>query len=426
MAFDDAVQRDQVSLGVLVTAVPRDVVDEAVAAAGVLEKRSDAKLPAHVTAYLTLALALFAGDDYEEVVQKVTGSLDAWGCWNASWSAPTASAISQARKRLGPDVMPAIAEAVFGPAAGEVSPVASSMALGRTRGAFACGRRLVSIDGCDFDLPDTPANVEEFGYAGSGEKRSVFPKARVVTLTECGTHALLAAEVRPYSVGEKTMATDLYPRLQSDELLVADRGFYSFRGWCTAADTGAALVWRALTTMHLPIVEVLPDGTYLSLLLDASVRRGHRDTALEAARASEELDPERARVVRVVEYTVPDREGGGSGELIALLTTLTDPAEAGAEQIAAIYAARWEHETGNDQLKTHLRGRAAVLRSRLPDLAYQEVWAHLIVHHAINTLVAKASAAADLDPDRISYSKTLRLIRRTATGTAAFPPSDLG
>ena len=63
-----------------------------------------------------------------------------------------------------------------------------------------------------------------------------------------------------------------------------------------------------------------------------------------------------------------------------------------------------------------------MLRSRLPDLVHQEIWAYLIVHHAITALIAKASAAADLDPDRISYTKALRLIRRTATGTADIPP----
>ena len=80
------VRPDQVSLGVLVNAVPRDLVDDAVAACGVREKRSDGKLPAHVITYLTLALCLFGEDDYTEVATKVTGSRDRWGCWNAAWS----------------------------------------------------------------------------------------------------------------------------------------------------------------------------------------------------------------------------------------------------------------------------------------------------------------------------------------------------
>src|SRR5260370_22461608 len=83
-------------------------------------------------------------------------------------------------------------------------------------------------------------------------------------------------------------------------------------------------------------------------------------------------------------------------------------------------------KTANDQLKTHLRGPGRVLRSRLPDLARQEIWAWLSVHYAVATLVARAAEAADMDPDRISYTRTLRLVRRTATGTAAFPPRTPG
>jgi hypothetical protein len=90
--------------------------------------------------------------------------------------------------------------------------------------------------------------------------------------------------------------------------------------------------------------------------------------------------------------------------------------------LAVAYNERWEEETSNDQLKTHLRGPGRVLRSRLPDLVHQEIWAYLIVHHAISELTARASAAADLDPDSLSFAKALRMIRRTATGTADIPP----
>jgi len=135
-----------------------------------------------------------------------------------------------------------------------------------------------------------------------------------------------------------------------------------------------------------------------------------------------ELDPGEAHLVRVFEYDVPDREGNGTGELIVLLSTITDPGAARADELAAAYHQRWEEETGNDQLKTHLRGPGRVLRSRLPDLVHQEIWAWLLVHHAIAVLITRAADAAGLDPDRVSFTRTLRLARRTATGTAAFPP----
>jgi hypothetical protein len=364
--------------------------------------------------------------------------LDRWGCWNAAWSAPTASAISQARKRLGRNVFPELFERTCGPVAGPDGPAAPAGALGTARGSFLRRWRLLAIDGFELDLPDSKENAAEFGYAGSGDNRSAFPKARVVALAECGTHAFVAAEVDAYSVGERTLAQRLYPRLRVDELLTADRGFYSWQAWDTAAATGAALLWRAPTQLELPVVRVLPDGTYLTALIAPSVRGVRRGRLLAAARAGQDLTDINAvpdaydqrglpviHLARVIEYDVPDRVGNGTGELIVLLTTILDPTGsdgARADELAAAYHQRWEEETANDQLKTHLRGPGRVLRSRLPDLVVQEIWAYLIVHHAISALTAKASAAADLDPDSISFTKALRMIRRTATGTADIPP----
>ena len=436
------VRPDQVSLGVLVNAVPRDLVDEAVAVCGVREKRSDGKLPAHVITYLTLALSLFPDDDYEEVATKVTGSLDRWNCWDAAWTVPTASAITQARKRLGRHVFPELFERTCGPVAGTPGPTAAVEALGTARGSFLRRWRLLAIDGFEIDVPDSKANAAEFGYAGSGDNRSAFPKARVVAVAECGTHAFVAAEVDAYRVGEKTLAQRLYPRLRADELLTADRGFYSWQAWDTAAATGAALLWRAPTQLELPVVRVVSDGTYLTALIKPTIRGRRRERLLAAARAGQDLTDintvpdafdERGlpviHLARVIEYDVPDRDGNGTGELIVLLSTILDPSGndgARADELAAGYQQRWEEETANDQLKTHLRGPGKVLRSRLPDLVVQEIWAYLIVHHAISELTARASAAADLDPDSISFTKALRLIRRTATGTADIPPCGLG
>ena len=414
-----AVRPDEVSLGVLVAAVSRDAVDAAVVSCGVGDRRSGGKLPAHVTAYLTMAMCLFADDDYTEVATKVTGSLSRWGCWNAGWSVPTASGITQARKRLGPKVLSEVFEQVAG-------PVADTL----TRGAWLRRWRLVAIDGFEVDLPDTEGNATEFGYAGSGDSRSAFPKARVVALAECGTHAFLAAEVGAWVVGEKTLARRLYQRLRRDELLTADRNFYSFEAWDLATRSGAALLWRAPTGLGLPIVKVLADGTYLAVLINPAIRGArHRAAIIESARQiadaqgeGPELDPAQAHLIRVVEYDVPDRAGNGTGELIVLLSTILDPAAAHADELAAAYHQRWEEETANDQLKTHLRGPGKVLRSQLPELVYQEIWAWLLVHHALSALISQAADAADLDPDRISFTRVLRITRRTATGTAGFSP----
>jgi hypothetical protein len=158
-------------------------------------------------------------------------------------------------------------------------------------------------------------------------------------------HAAVLAAIGPFALkagGERALARRLYPELEEDWLLIADRGFYDWPDWCTAADTGAALLWRFKSDIRLPVLEILPDGSYRSVLVTPKAKAAVRQELAGAARAGEELDPARARHVRVVEYEVPDRDG--QDELIALVTTITDPLEAPAAVLAAAYHQRWEHE----------------------------------------------------------------------------------
>ena len=92
-----------------------------------------------MTVYLTLALALFTDDDYTEVASKVTGSLDRFGCWDAAWTVPTSSGITQARKRLGRTVFAEVFERCCGPGAGRTGLTAAVTAVGTARGSFLRG-----------------------------------------------------------------------------------------------------------------------------------------------------------------------------------------------------------------------------------------------------------------------------------------------
>jgi hypothetical protein len=171
--------------------------------------------------------------------------------------------------------------------------------------------------------------------------------------------------------------------------------------------------------IRLPVPEILPDGSYRSVVASRKVKGTVRQEIIEAARAGEELDPGKARYVRVVEYEIPDRDGGD--ELIALVTTITDPLEAPAAVLASAYHERWEHETGYAQLKTFLRGPARVLRSQSPDMVEQELWGYLLTHYAVSALVCTAATAAGIDPDRVKFKRTIRAVRRRVADPA-FPP----
>ncbi len=150
---------DWVSLGVLASSVPRDAVDEAVAAMGKQARRRDGKLPPHVVVYLVMALALFADDDYEEAAARLTGTLASWGCWDEAWEIPTSGGITQARQRLGYEPLKELFSQVAVPVADQL-----------TRGAFLGRWRLMSIDGVEWDVPDTAGNAAAFGYPGAGER----------------------------------------------------------------------------------------------------------------------------------------------------------------------------------------------------------------------------------------------------------------
>jgi len=404
---------DWISLGVLAASVPRDAVDAAVGAAGRSAKRSDGKLPPHVMVYFAMAMALFAEEDYEEVAARLTETLVSWGCWDRAWTVPTSGGITQARKRLGPEPL----ERLFGQVA---VPVAGPL----TRGAFLRHWRLMAIDGFELDVPDTAANAAAFGYPAGSREHPAFPKVRVVTIGECGSHAKVAAQMGPVGgkgSSEQALARRLFSRLAEDWLLIGDRGFYNWADWQAAATTGAALLWRVKADLRLPVLDLLPDGSYLSVLARPALHDKARDKLIAAARAGEHLDPAQAARVRVIEYEIPDRDGDGSGELIALITTVTDPAAASAQELAQAYCQRWEEETGNDQLKTCLRGPGKVLRSKSPDMIRQEIYGYLLTHYAISALICQAATEADIDPDRVKFLRTVRIIRRRAAGPA-FPP----
>jgi Insertion element 4 transposase N-terminal len=409
---------DWISLGVLASSVPRDVVDEAVGAAGRGARRAGGRLPPHVMVYFVMALALFAGEDYEEVAARLAGTLQVWGCWDDGWEVPTSGGITQARKRLGPE-----------PMAGVFGQVAVPVAEDDTAGAFLGGWRLMSVDGMERDVPDTPANRAAFGSKAGPAGPAAFPKVRVVSISECGSHAAVAAVMGPVAggkgSGEQALARKLYPGLEEDWLLLADRNFYGWTDWCAAAGTGAALLWRVRSSVTLPAVRPLPDGSWLSVLFSPRVDsrgtvRGRRAELLAAAGRGEDLPGDQARYVRAIEYQVPDRDGSGQGERIILVTTITDPWLAPAPELAQAYHQRWEHEGGNAQLKTYLRGPGRVLRSQSPAMVEQEIWGYLLTHYAISALICAAATNAGIDPDRVKFNRTVRVIRR-AVGPA-FPP----
>jgi Insertion element 4 transposase N-terminal/Transposase DDE domain len=400
---------DRIGIGVLTRLIDRDLVDDVLAETGRAEQRSRL-LPARVVVYYVLGLCLFFGDAYEEVMRLLVAGLHFTGAWQKGWQVPTTSAISQARQRLGAVPLQLLFERVAVPCAQR-----------GTRGAWLGSRRLMAIDGFLLDIPDTKENDEAFGRSGGEKKRAPFPQVRLVGLGECGTHAIVAARLAAWRTSERALARELSADFEPGMLIVADRGFYSWQFWQDAAGSGADLLWRMQEGPSLPVVRAFPDGSYESFLLDPKIRARR---AGQRRRGSANIDEPSGIPVRVIEYEVTNREG--KDEIFCLITTIMDPGDASAAELASAYQERWEFESSLDEIKTHQRGRGGVLRSKSPEMIRQEIWALLLTHYAIRHLMCEAADQAGKDPDRLSFMRSLRVIRRQVTDQAALSPLPAG
>jgi hypothetical protein len=382
-----------ISAGVLASVCPRALIEEVLADTGKASQRKRL-LPAPAVVYYVMALALWREAPLEEVLRVVCEGLQWLGGEHTQAAQASKSAISQARTRLGPEVMRQLADRVLRPLAAPGAP-----------GAWYRGLRVMALDGSSMDVADEAANAQFFGYPGASRGHSAFPQARLLGLVECGTHAVVAASVAPYSHSEQVMAAKLLPaKLTADMLVLADRNFYGFKLWQAACASGARLAWRVKSSLKLPVLQLLADGSYLSAVFDSADR----------TRSA-------GQTVRVIDYTL---EGAATPvqDSYRLVTNILDPAAAPALELAALYHERWEIEGVFDEFKTHLRANSTVLRSKTPELVQQELWGLLLAHFAIRQLMAQAAWARALDPDRLSFTHAVRVIKRKMPQAAAVPP----
>lgn len=389
----------EVSLGALDRDLCPELLDEVIEQAGVREQRRRL-LPARTVMVFVLGLCVFCGADshsppgYRMVMRWLTSTFG----YLRGLVVPTASALCQARKRLGVTPLRLLFDRVRGPRAAPGAP-----------GAWLFGRRLVAFDGTALDVADTASNVAAFGYIGAP---SGFGQVRLVVLVECATHAIIDAVFDACRFSEQELTQRLIPAMRPGMLVLADRNFGHRLFAQIAADTGADLLWRIKGNADFPAVKVLDDGSYLSVITEQRYKKRFRN----AARRGWPRPPMPGRLVRIVDYRVTT----GVGDTVTisdirLLTTLLDPHEAPARAVAEAYHQRWESENGYQELKTRLRGAGAILRSKSPDLVRQEIYALLVTYQALCTLKTDAAAAAGVDPDRISFTITVRVTRDTIT-----------
>lgn len=359
-------------LGELTQIVPFEMVDAVLAEPVPATQRRVRLLPARVTVYFLLAMGLFPERGYRGVWSTLTAGLA-----ELRLVTPTASALRQARRRVGVRPLAALFELLAGPIAWPRSP-----------GVCWRGLRPVAIDGTGIAIPDSEPNrawTDKTRTASHPE--AGYPLLRLVALVECGTRALIGAVFGSPADGELVYAGKLLDRLRTGMVLLADRNFDDATFIANTARSGADLLIRLKANRRPPLLGRYRDGSIKSVIGGVPVR------IIEAL------------------ITVTGADGSRRTEHYRLVTTLLDPDHYPATELIELYHQRWEIETGFLALK-HTLTRGRVLRSQTPAGAEQELWALLTTYQILRIAMTDATdTQPGTDPDRAGFSVALHAAR---------------
>lgn len=373
---------DEIGIQAVARLVPMGSIEGALEAEGVREARVR-KLGMGSVMLVLIAMNLYTHVSMGHVLNKLCQGLRfVWP--DPDYKVAVESAITYRRYQLGVRPLVRLLRTVCRP-----------MAARNTSGAFLFGLRLMAIDGTVEDAPDTPQNVRAFGRGKSHRGEAAWAQVQGIYLVECGTHAVVDAGFWPYNTSERAGAYRLLRSVVPGMLLMWDRGFHEYDLFVAARERGAHVLGRVGAHVKLPRIETLPDGSYISKLIPYERKR--RSTGEHLA-------------VRVAEYTLTDPVLPGYGERHRLITTLMDHELAPALELVCAYHERWEVEIVVDEMDTHQRLAGRPLRSRKPVGVIQELYAMLIAHYAVRSLMHEAALQAGIDPDRLSFVHAVRVI----------------
>jgi hypothetical protein len=280
-----------------------------------------------------------------------------------------------------------------------ITPVAHK----NSRGCFYKNLRLVAIDGTTFDLPDSRENSAHFGR--QMQKDSPFPQARMVSIAESGTHVIFKSEISSIKTGEITLAKSVLTKLSKGMLCTADRNYFCYELWNIASSTGASLLWRAKKNIKLKVKSVLPDNSYLSTIYSRDKK--------------EKIE---VRVIEFISSCIDPNSGEKKEELYRFVTNILDHNILPSTDFFTVYKSRWEIETTFKELKISLPNYKSAIRAKIPELVYQEIYAILLVHYSVRKLMHEAAESMEIDPDELSFTHSLSVVKRKSQSSAIFSP----
>lgn len=266
------------------------------------------------------------------------------------------------------------------------------------------GFRLLALDGTTITLPPGRRLTEHFGTGGNGKSRTT--QARMVMLQLPFVRLPWRYELCPIHEAEQPIAERLLRHVRGGDLVLMDRGFFSYGLFCQLQKSGAFFGVRKTGSMKLG---------------RAKKRFGPHDRLYEWKKPSgprwRGLDLPESITLRVIDYQIPGFRPS------AVVTNVLDPerlsrddwvrvtthSEAGrplerrVRLRQGLYHRRWEIETTFHELKVTQKMEQS-LRSHTPKSIRYEIAGHVVLYLLTRWLMAKAAQAAEPDGDPLGLS----------------------
>ena len=263
------------------------------------------------------------------------------------------------------------------------------------------GFRLLALDGTSITLPGWQRLAEYFGTAKNGKEKQA-PQARLVMLQFPLARIPYRYEPGPNGVGEKTLASRLIEHLLPNDLVLLDRGFWSYGLFWQIQSRQAFFGVRLFKTAKLKTLRRLGPK-------DRLVRYVPTDRRWRRQGLSESID------LRVIEYHIKGFRPS------AVVTNMMDPqvttredwvrltveSEPGRRLDPGLYHRRWEIETTFFELKVS-QGMKTSLRSRTPEGIAYEIAGHVLFYFLVRWMMVEAATAHGRDPLRLSFTQAMR------------------
>jgi len=280
------------------------------------------------------------------------------------------------------------------------------------------GHRTFHVDGSSFSMPDTPELQRAFGQPGNQRPGCGFPVAHLLTLFHAGTGYLLKVMAAPLRTHDMSQVAHLHPELEEGDMVIGDRGFCSYVHLALLLARKLHGVFRAHQQLIInfrpgracngpgaPYRKGLPCSYWLR-------RLGACDHLVEYFKPSTRpawLSPQDfanlppSLTLRELRYRV-ERRGCRTRE-VTLLTTLLDPHQYPAQDLAELYGQRWQIETNLRHLKRTMK--MDVLHCETVTGVLKELTVFALVYNLVRSVMHAAAVRQQVSVERISFADAL-------------------